>query len=258
MRAALSSPSYTSETGRAWAIRLNRLVFRLSRRWLPIISLLIGAYVILPWLAPIFMTLGWSDAAAVIYRFYAIQCHQLPQRSFFLFGSSPMYSLDAVQSAWQDSTNPMVLRQFVGNPDMGWKVAWSDRMVYMYSSLLLWGALFWPLRNRLGRIRWRGVTLLLLPLLIDGVTHMISDVTGGIGGGFRYSNAWLASLTGQSFPATFYSGDAFGSFNSWMRFLTGILFGLGAVWFVYPQLHQAFAYTAGQIAAKFEKLGLDL
>jgi uncharacterized membrane protein len=220
--------------------------------------MLVGVYVALPWLAPIFMTLGWVNAADLIYRFYATQCHQLPQRSFFLFGSSPMYSLEAVKTAWRDTTNPMVLRQYIGNPDMGWKVAWSDRMVYMYSSLLLWGAIFWPLRKRLRRIPWWGVILLLLPMFIDGFTHMISDITGGIGDGFRYNNSWLASLTSQIFPATFYLGDAFGSFNSWMRLLTGMLFGLGAVWLVYPLLHSAFAVTAGQIAAKLERSGLKL
>jgi uncharacterized membrane protein len=220
--------------------------------------MLVGVYVALPWLAPIFMNLGWEDAAAVIYRFYSTQCHQFPQRSFFLFGSNPMYSLDVIQTAWQDTNNPMVLRQFIGNPDMGWKVAWSDRMVYMYSSLLLWAVLFWPLRKRLRRIPWRGVTLLFLPMFIDGFTHMISDVTGGIGSGFRYSNSWLASLTGHAFPATFYSGNALGSFNSWMRLLTGILFGLGMVWLAFPILQRAFATMAGQIAAKFEATDLKL
>lgn len=34
--------------------------------------------------------------------------------------------------------------------------------------------------------------LLLLPMAVDGVTHMISDWTAGIGYGFRYHNAWLA------------------------------------------------------------------
>jgi hypothetical protein len=60
-------------------------------------------------------------------------------------------------------------------------------------------------------------------------------------------------LTYNVFPATFYGGDAFGSFNSWMRLITGILFGLGVVWFAYPRLHQTFNETANQIALKFQK-----
>ena len=40
-------------------------------------------------------------------------CHQLPERSFFLFGEKSMYSLREIQSAWQDTLNPMILRQFI-------------------------------------------------------------------------------------------------------------------------------------------------
>ena len=59
---------------------------------------------------------------------------------------------------------------------------------------------------------------------LDVHGHFISDLVG-IGLGFRDSNAWLAVLTGNIFPAAFYAGDALGSFNSWMRLITGILFG---------------------------------
>lgn len=58
----------------------------------------------------------------------------------------------------------------------------------------------------------------------------------GIGRGFRATNAWLAMLTGDRLPPSFYAGDALGSFNSWMRLLTGVFFGLGLVWFLYPRL----------------------
>ncbi len=90
-------------------------------------------------------------------------------------------------------------------------------------------------------------------MVIDGTMHIVSELLGGIGGGFRYTNAWLAALTSHAFPATFYAGDVFGSFNSWMRFLTGILFGLGVVWFAYPRLQATFDETANQIFLKFQK-----
>ena len=213
----------------------------LRRHWFLIAMLAILIFVILPWLAPVFMELGWTKAASVIYLVYMTQCHQMPQRSFFMFGDKPMYSLAEVQSAWGSITNPIALRQFTGNSAMGWKVAWSDRMVFMYSSIILWGVLFfYPLRRRLKRLPWWGFVLLLMPMAIDGGTHFISDISGGIGGGFRYSNLWLASLTGNTFPATFYVGDALGSFNSWMRLVTGLLFALGIVWFVFPYLDLQF------------------
>jgi len=91
--------------------------------------------------------------------------------------------------------------------------------------------------------------------VVDGGTHMISDLAG-IGQGFRDSNAWLAALTNSAFPVNFYAGDALGSFNSQMRLMTGVLFGLGAVWLAYPYVESAFADTARQIEDKFQRAGL--
>lgn len=48
--------------------------------------------------------------------------------------------------------------------------------------------------------------------------------------GIWVSPPWLANLTGGSFPTNFYAGDAFGSFNSWMRLTTGLIFGVTLVW----------------------------
>lgn len=212
-----------------------------GRHWLPLTLLLILIWVGLPWLAPVFMALGWTGAGEFIYLLYSVQCHQLPQRSFFLFGSKTMYSLSEVQAAWQDTTNPLILRQFTGNPEMGWKVAWSDRMVSMYTSIVVFGVLFfWPLRKRLKPLPVGLFILLLLPMAIDGGTHFISDLLAPLGSGFRDSNLWLLNLTNNAFPATFYAGDALGSFNSWMRLITGILFGLAIVWFVFPHIRDGF------------------
>lgn len=247
-----------SVNGRSTAITLNRLTYQLSQHWLLLSSLLIGLYVGLPWLAPLFMEWGWEGAGNAIYTLYQTQCHQMPQRSFFLFGSQPMYSLETIQMAWQPSNNPLVLRQFVGNAQMGWKVAWSDRMVYMYGSLLLWSIPFAFLRQWLKPLPWWGLIVFLLPMFVDGVTHMISDIVGGIGLGFRETNAWLAILTNHGLPASFYVGDAFGSFNSWVRLLTGLSFGMGVVWCIYPRLQASFIDTGQQVKAKFQQAGHSL
>jgi len=92
---------------------------------------------------------------------------------------------------------------------------------------------------------------------IDGITHTISDLYG-IGQGFRYTNVWLAALTDNIYPATFYAGDALGSFNSWMRLITGMLFGLGIVWFGFPYVEEAFASTAKLLEVKFRRAELEL
>ncbi len=229
---------------------LDRWTYRFSRHWILLFGILFGVYVGLPYLAPVFMKLGWEAPGRVIYLIYSALCHQLPERSYFLFGSKLTYSLSEIQSVWQNTLNPMVLRQFIGNPEMGWKVAWSDRMVVMFTSLWLFGMLWRPLRRWLKPLPWWGLVLFLLPMAVDGGSHLISDFSG-IGQGFRDSNAWLAILTNHTFPAGFYAGDAWGSFNSLMRFLTGNLFGLGIVWFGFPQLDAAFSRQARYFENRF-------
>jgi len=217
-----------------------RLVQFLEKRWFFVISLVLGVYVGLPFLAPVFMYIGWSGPGRVIYFIYSWLCHQLPERSFFLFGLKFTYSLAEVQAAWQNTLNPLILRQFIGNPELGWKVAWSDRMVSMFTSTWFLGLLWWSLRRWLPRLPWWGLVLFLLPMAVDGTTHLFSDLAG-IGQGFRDNNAWLAALTQPAFSVSFYAGDAWGSFNSLMRLLTGISFGLGVVWFGFPYLDDAFS-----------------
>lgn len=212
----------------------------LGRHWFFIFNLIFGLYIGLPFLAPVFMQIGWSGAGKVIYFIYSWLCHQLPERSYFLFGPKLTYSLAEVQSAWQNTLNPMILRQFIGNAAIGWKVAWSDRMTWMYTSMWFLGLFWWPLRRRVKPLPWWGLVLFLLPMAVDGGTHFISDLTG-VEQGFRDTNTWLAVLTQHAFPTSFYAGTTWGSFNSLMRLFTGISFGLGIVWFGYPYMDKAFS-----------------
>lgn len=211
-----------------------------SRHWFKVFIIIYGLWVWTPFLAPVLMNIGWNGAGKAIYFAYSFFCHQLPERSFFLFGQKAMYSLHEIQAAWQDTINPFILRQFIGNEGMGWKIAWSDRMISFYTSVWLFAVAWWPFRRRVKPLRWYVFTLTLLPVLVDGSTHMFSDLAG-IGQGFRDTNQWLAVLTGYSSPALFYAGDALGSFNSWARLISGLLAGLGIVWFAFPHIFQSQA-----------------
>jgi uncharacterized membrane protein len=188
------------------------------------------------------MHLNLSAAGKAIYFIYSIFCHQLPERSFFIFGHKSMYSLNEIQNAWQNTLNPMILRQFIGNEAMGWKIAWSDRMISFYTSIWLFALAWSPFRCKVRPIPWWGFVLFLLPMVLDGGTHLLSDFAG-IGNGFRDTNQWLSVLTNAVLPASFYVGDALGSFNSWMRLLTGLLAGLGIVWFAFPYMEASFAQS---------------
>ncbi|MBZ0292068.1 MAG: DUF2085 domain-containing protein [Anaerolineae bacterium] len=148
----------------------------------------------------------------------------------------------------------LVLRAFIGNETLGWKVAWSDRMVYMYGSLWLASVIYGVLARQCIRIKPISLfvfVLLILPMAADGGTHLLSDLSG-IARGFRYTNAWLAGLTGNVFSDSFYRGDAIGSFNSLMRLLTGILFGVACAVLGIPLIDQSMRINAHLLTVKLD------
>jgi uncharacterized membrane protein len=211
----------------------------LSRHWLACTSLFWGILVFLPWLAPILMQVGAVRGSRALYAFYGLLCHQLANRSFFLFGPKWMYSYPELLPYAADANTLQGLRAFIGNPEVGYKVAWSDRMVSFYGGMLLGGIVFALLRRHLKSLKWVIPLLFIVPIVIDGGTHMLSDLSG-VGNGFRYDNAWLAHLTGSAFSPGFYVGNALGSFNSWMRLITGLLAGLGIAWLLYSLMDGVF------------------
>lgn len=211
-------------------------VSRVLRHWLLIVSLALALFVGLPWLAPALMAKGYEWQAHLIYFAYGLTCHQLPERSYFLFGTKAMYSLNEIQAVWP-SDNILLRRQFVGTPEMGYKVAFSDRMVSMYTAMLVGALLYGLLRRRLPRLSWRLFLVVgVLPMFLDGFSHLVNDVTEW---GFRDTNAWFATLTSHQLAASFYAGDALGSLNWWLRLVTGVLFGLTTVWFIFPFVQQS-------------------
>lgn len=228
----LNSPNHTKQSIFHW----------IGTHWFETFLILYGLWIFLPYFAPIFMHRGWTGAGKIIYFIYSFLCHQLPERSFFWFGEKTMYSLNEIQNAWQNTINLMILRQFIGNETMGWKIAWSNRMISFYTRVWFFAVIWYPLRRGVKPLPWWAVVLLLLPIAVDGTSHMISDFAG-IGQGFRYTNQWLAVLTNNALPATFYTGDALGSFNSTMRFITGLLAGLGIVWLAFPYICQTQTYN---------------
>lgn len=193
------------------------------------------ALVVLPWVAPILMRLGQPAAGGALYTVYGLLCHQLPQRSFFLFGPQASYSLAELEQAGIDVADVAALRAFRGSPAMGYKVAWSDRMVSLYSSLALTALGWWPLRGRVRPLPLAVAAALMLPMVVDGLSHTVSDLAG-LGQGFRDHNAWLIALSGGRIGTAFAAGDHLGSFNSLARLLTGGLFGAAAALTMAPRL----------------------
>ena len=201
-----------------------------------LIALLIWGF--LPFLAPAAYHWGYPGVGRAIHLFYRPFCHQLPQRSWFLFGPKLTYTLAEISEA-AGTADASQLRSFYGAPALGWKMAWSDRMVSFYFMTPVFGLVYVLLKRLgvlIGPISGKVLLLLLLPMFLDGLTHMMNDTVWGISaGGFRDNNGWLVALTANQFPG-FYSGDFQGTFNWWMRLLTGLLAAWGAAFFAFPHL----------------------
>ncbi len=229
----------------------DRFDLWLSRHWLALFNTFVGIVVLLPYFAPVLMWLGLTGAADRIYFLYMILGHQLPQRSLFFFGPQLMYSLPEI-TAFTQSLNPLTLKQFIGNADLGWKVAYSDRLMAWYGSFWIAALVYAVIRRRVKPLPFWGLILFALPMFIDGTTHTISDVliNNQFGTGFRDSNLWLAQLTNNALPPWFIAGDALGSFNSLMRWISGALFGVGLAWFLLPFAEGVFAYRRAELGEK--------
>jgi uncharacterized membrane protein len=199
---------------------VDRLAAGFARHWLALFNTLVAAFVLLPFLAPVFMHLGFEGPARAIYLLFRPTCHQLPERSFFLFGPQIVYSVVELEAEHALPAGTRLfergLLRYIGNPELGFKVAICERDVAIYGSLLLGGLLYGAARSLLARRGTRVPKLpvkvylvLLVPLVVDGATQLM---------GLREST-WE------------------------LRLATGMLFGLATVWLAYPHIDDAMRET---------------
>jgi len=197
----------------ALAARIDRLVRAVARHWLSIFNLLIALYLVLPVAAPILMESGHTAAGGFIYLIFRPQCHQLPERSFFLFGESAVYSLEDLEAAdVLPGTSLTERARFTGNDRLGYKIAFCERDLATWAAILLAGLLF----GITGR-RWRllplwGYALFLIPMAADGISQLL---------GWRESD-WT------------------------LRTISGLLFGFASVWLAYPHVEMAMSDVTDQ------------
>lgn len=176
----------------------------LAGHWLWGANLFSLAYLGFAILAPMLMATGYFLSGRVVYAAYSYLCHQWPDRSYFLFGPEARYSLAELR-LWLGTE---VSRYYVGDSALGYKVAICQRCVAMYGIMLLGGLAYGLARRRrdgMKPLSWWGVLILLVPVAVDGGGQLIG----------LWESTWL------------------------VRTITGGLFGVAWVGWVYPLLDEA-------------------
>lgn len=183
-----------------------------------IVILILSVYIGLAFLAPVLMSANQTETAQKLYALYQAFCHQMATRSFFLFGRQFVYparlaGMKGLQTFSEATKLPeteiSVLKQFVGNQSLGYKVALCQRDLAIYTSILIVSLLFLRLRYTGKNIHWLVWLFLgLVPIVFDGSTQLISGLGLPV-------FSWIPAR--ESTP--------------WLRVITGLLFGGLTAWY---------------------------
>jgi uncharacterized membrane protein len=252
-----------SAQNRGCASGIDRLVYWISRHWLALFNTFVAIYITLPILAPVLMHAGATAPARVIYTIYSPLCHQMASRSFFLYGDQIAYpraiagtnltpieaympSLDEFAAA---STNPedwtaflLAARHFLGNDQMGYKMALCERDMAIYTAVFFTGLLYGWLRRR-RNIKplpiWAFLLIGLGPIALDGFSQLFSQ--------------YLALLTPDGLPFLHLRES-----SPLLRTLTGALFGFSLVWLTYPHIDAGMQKTESEQRQKLQAIDKQL
>ena len=118
----------------------------------------------------------------------------------------------------------VILADDLGSPELGYKVAFCERDVAIYLSVLVTGLVYgWrrgPSPGKIGGLSMTAYALLILPMAIDGFSQLFQ---------LRESSVEL-------------------------RTLTGLLFGAASVWLIYPRIDAILARDLGPATPRLREL----
>lgn len=216
----------------------DEITYWFSRHYLALFNLFVIIYVGLPFLAPVMMKLGAETPARLIYRGYSFVCHQLSYRSVFILGEQAFYPREAAGiegllsyheatglSEAHEAEALFQSRHFLGDENVGYKIALCQRDIAIYGGILIFGLLYAVTGRKLPALPWYlWIIIGLVPIGLDGVSQLISQP-----------------------PFNFIP---FRESTPQLRILTGFLFGFSTAWFGYPLVEETMSDTRQVLAAK--------
>jgi uncharacterized membrane protein len=196
-----------------------------EKYYLHLILFLLVIFILLPVLAPVLVKNGLEFPARLIYWAYSNLCHQLPYRSWFLFGTHTHYPLEITDiergldfaTAFQYNGELENSRIIIGSETLGYKIAICQRDLAMYLGLLLSGYGFLIFGKIWRRIPfWAWVAFGVLPLAFDGFSQLAGHL--------------------ETLPVLFPLRES----TPLLRTMTGGLFGIITGLYVYPLMESRY------------------
>jgi uncharacterized membrane protein len=198
-----------------------------SKHYMVVFNLVVAVYLGMAFMAPVLMKAKLELPATVLYKAYSLVCHQLGFRSFYLFGEQPFYPRAAAGVPQALTFNQATglnegstvddlfkARAFVGNEQVGYKVALCERDVAIYGSILIFGLLFSLTGLKLPPLPWYlWIVAGIIPIGVDGFSQLFSQPP-------------LSFIPYRESTPT-------------LRVLTGFLFGFMTAWFGYPIVEES-------------------
>jgi uncharacterized membrane protein len=166
-----------------------------------------------------------------------------------LFGEQAIYPREAAgmegyqtfhEATGLDEEGLLDARNFLGNDYTGYKVALCQRDVAIYAALLLFGILFSLTRRKIKPLPfWAWIVVGMVPIAMDGVSQLISQMLGNPVFNFLGPiSGWLSYRESTPF----------------LRSLTGFLFGFTTGWFGYPLVEETMQDARRLLVTKFARL----
>lgn len=186
---------------------------------------LLGAFT-----GPLLQKFGHPELGQKVTAIYRVFCHQRVERSMFILGQEGLirfYSLDELEAKGViPAENPYVPKAlstsiyghpYVGNDQVGYKVALCIRDLAIYVALVAFG-LIYILKYRISgkdlpyTFKWGLILALMLPMMLDGGFQLIAEI---------FDLSWV--------PDAYFA-------SIWKRIITGGLFGVGFGMLIFPNL----------------------
>src|SRR6185503_7388751 len=169
-------------------------------------------------------------------------------RSFYLFGEQAYYPLAEAHipgvKTFQQATGirdvhsatgvaRLAARQFIGNEEVGYKMAFCERDIAIYGTIFLFGIVYALTGRRIKPLHWIVALLIgLIPIGLDGFSQLFSQMEW----------SWLSSILPYRESTPF------------LRVLTGALFGFATAWFAYPNLEESMIENRQFFVKKFASI----